>query len=413
MKKIFYILTAAVVALGAMACENEGLENVAPEVNGNVESLSFTAAIDNSRVALDGLNNVWVKGDVVEIEGFEFVCQEDGVTFVGEGDGIRALIGKEVTAWYNETIDSSKGVAGASLKGTGVLKEDGSAKLTFALQSALLKYTTAETVTFAGDALSAGFTPSNNDGVQYIPVKAGENLSVSYSVDGVTCKSITTTFEAGQIYNLGTLKAKRKIYVLKDDTYKYLYAYNTADTKHPLGTWPGTQLSTTETVNGKTFYVFTTDVDMDGTTYNYIINNNSNKEVKALDVKLDGNKYFRPSLVEIVQCSADDMKYKIYVYNQNKHATAPHLYVWNTSDSPVAGNWPGYNMTNKSAVATDYHYYDIPKSYAGKVIKFKCSLNGANESAEWSYTVNTDYFIGYYNNSGGKGFWNLGTTTAQ
>ncbi len=207
MKKIFYILTAAVVALGAMACENEGLENVAPEVNGNVESLSFTAAIDNSRVALEGLNNVWVKGDVVEIDGFEFVCQEDGVTFVGEGDGIRALIGKEVTAWYNETIDSSKGVAGASLKGTGVLKEDGSAKLTFALQSALLKYTTAETVAFTGTALSAGFTPSNNDGVQYIPVKADENLSVSYSVDGVTCKSITTNFEAGQIYNLGELTA--------------------------------------------------------------------------------------------------------------------------------------------------------------------------------------------------------------
>lgn len=215
MKKIFYILTAAVVALGAMACENEGLENVAPEVNGNVESLSFTAAIDNSRVALDGLNNVWVKGDVVEIEGFEFVCQEDGVTFVGEGDGIRALIGKEVIAWYNETIDSSKGVAGASLKGTGVLKEDGSAKLTFELQSALLKYTTAETVTFAGTALSAEFTPSNNDGVQYIPVKAGEG-SVSYSIGGVTCKSITTTFEAGQIYNLGTLKAAAKVWLLGD-----------------------------------------------------------------------------------------------------------------------------------------------------------------------------------------------------
>lgn len=204
MKKIFYILASAIVALGAVACENEGLDNIAPEGKG--ETLSFTAEIDNTRIALNGLNTVWAKGDVLVIKDYTFVCQNDGKTFIGEGDGINAAFStdEELTVWYNENLDSSKGLNGVSMMGVGKIVSGGEAKLTFSLQCALLKYTTTEEVKFEGTALSAPFTPASKDGVQYIPVKAGEG-SISYSVGGVQCKSLVKNFEVRKIYNLGEL----------------------------------------------------------------------------------------------------------------------------------------------------------------------------------------------------------------
>ena len=204
MKKIFYILASAIVALGAVACENDGLDNIAPEGKG--ETLSFTAEIDNTRIALDGLKTVWAEGDELVIKGYTFVCQNDGKTFKGEGEGINAAFStdEELTVWYNEDLDSSKGLNGVSMKGVGKIVSGGEAKLTFSLQCALLKYTTTEEVKFEGTALSAPFTPASKDGVQYIPVKAGEG-SISYSVGGVQCKSLVKNFETSKIYNLGYL----------------------------------------------------------------------------------------------------------------------------------------------------------------------------------------------------------------
>ena len=53
MKKIFYYLMCAVVAMGAMACQNDIDTDITPNENGG-EKVSFVAEIgEATRVALD------------------------------------------------------------------------------------------------------------------------------------------------------------------------------------------------------------------------------------------------------------------------------------------------------------------------------------------------------------------------
>lgn len=220
MKKIFYILTAAVVALGAMACENEGLENVAPEANG--EGLTITATV--SRVAWSEENLVptaWEPTDVITIEGYEFTTT-DGTNFTCNDAGVYDLCdGQPHVA--TTPFDSSKGLKGVSLKAEGVITVEGTS-LTFTPASALLTFTAESAITleataglFSGDATELEFAA----GKHYVAVNPttatlqgaiGKLKEGSYTA--VTAKE--GTFVAGQVYNLGTLKAAAKVWLLGD-----------------------------------------------------------------------------------------------------------------------------------------------------------------------------------------------------
>ncbi len=212
MKKIFYILASAIVALGAVACDNQDLDNIAPGVGG--DSLSFSAVIDNTKTDLSGNTTVWVKDDVVVFEGYEeyefvydgsanFTCTVEGVTAaLGDKDGL--------TAWYNKAgIDSTKGTAGAQLKAEGCSFTALNPSFKFAVQNAFLKFTAAEdaVVTIAGDnnLLSAASVEITGTGaVQYVAINP-KNATLSYSIGGVQCKEVNLTFAAKNIYNLGFL----------------------------------------------------------------------------------------------------------------------------------------------------------------------------------------------------------------
>ena len=108
MKKIFYILASAIVALGAMACQNEVDESINP--NTQSEGLSFTATINqDTKVAWEGLTPSWEVGDVVIIEnreivekGFKFVY--DGEKFTCTEEGVEALVGTTVFGAYGRLI---------------------------------------------------------------------------------------------------------------------------------------------------------------------------------------------------------------------------------------------------------------------------------------------------------------------
>ena len=65
MKKIFYILAAAIVALGTVACENEGLDNINPNINVDGDTVSFVAGIN--RTALEGVATVWDTDDTIVV----------------------------------------------------------------------------------------------------------------------------------------------------------------------------------------------------------------------------------------------------------------------------------------------------------------------------------------------------------
>lgn len=208
MKKIFYILASAIVALGAVACENDVMDNIATENEG----LSFVATIDNTKTDLNGNATVWVEGDVVVFEGYEqyefvydgsanFTCTVDGVTAaLGTKDGL--------TAWYNKDgIDSTKGTAGAQLKAEGCSFTALNPSFKFAVQNAFLKFTTPETVTLKGAGMfSTGdeVTIKGTGETQYVAINPA-NTTLSYSVNGVKCKEAALDFAAKNIYNLGEL----------------------------------------------------------------------------------------------------------------------------------------------------------------------------------------------------------------
>lgn len=209
MKKIFYILASAIVALGAVACENDVMDNIATENEG----LSFVATIDNSKTDLDGLKTIWSENDVITINNFDFAHQGEG-KFTCTDSEVSTLKGQSnLTAWYNEKgIDSEAGTAGAQLKAEGAFDAEGNASgFSFAVQNAFLKFTTTETVTLNGTGLfvvnkevSNEVTIEGTGETQYVAINPA-NTTLSYSVNGVKCKEVTLPFEAKKVYNLGEL----------------------------------------------------------------------------------------------------------------------------------------------------------------------------------------------------------------
>ena len=206
MKKIFYILASAIVALGAVACDNQDLDNIAPAGEG----LTITATIDNTKVVFDGMAATeWSEGDFVTIGDYTFnYVPADGVFRCSDANS-KNLVGETLPATAN-ALNSAKGIYGATFNADAKKIENG-VKFVFNLSSALVKYTTtAAGVTFGGTALSNDEVADADvvayNGTKYIAIKAGENLTLSCSVDGVKCKEVTgKTFEAGKIYDLGEL----------------------------------------------------------------------------------------------------------------------------------------------------------------------------------------------------------------
>ena len=219
MKKIFYILTAAIVALGTMACENEGFDNLNPEIKG--EGLYLTAEI--SRTGLENNMTTWTDGDVVTItfDGttFNFKHQGGGV-FFSDDEGVFSLKGQSgLTAWYNyEGIDSSAGVAGARLSAEGgSFDADGNASgFNFVVQNGFVKVeimndfkdpfvlTTSEAIFSTGNSVEI-----QGKGVHYVAINPNANqLTLSATIGGVEMKNGKVTFSGKKVYNIGQLNAE-------------------------------------------------------------------------------------------------------------------------------------------------------------------------------------------------------------
>ncbi len=215
MKKIFYILASAIVALGAVACENDVMDNIATENEG----LSFVATIDNSKTDLDGLKTVWSDDDVITINKFEFAHQGEG-KFTCTDSEVSTLKGQSnLIAWYNEDgIDSEAGTAGAQLKAEGAFDAEGNASgFSFAVQNAFLKVTTKgqfkdDFVLTGAGMFSEGdaFSIAGEVTDKYIAIKPTDaETTLTYSIGGVAQKVANIKFEAGKIYNLGELTAEQ------------------------------------------------------------------------------------------------------------------------------------------------------------------------------------------------------------
>ena len=217
MKKIFYILASAIVALGAVACENDGLDNIGLEVNG--DTVSFVASIDNTKTALNGLETIWDEDDTIVVEWngtpYEFKNSSENVNkFSCKADGLSAIKNANVVATYSHNndgnIDSTAGTAGALLTYTGSF-----ADIKFTVQNAFLKFTATESVTISADSglFSAGTELTFSAGEHYVAInanavdaKAPKKYTLSYRVGDIARDKAEYTPIVGKIYLLGELK---------------------------------------------------------------------------------------------------------------------------------------------------------------------------------------------------------------
>ena len=251
MKKIFYILASAIVALGAVACENDGLDNIGLEVNG--DTVSFVASIDNNRTALNGLETIWENDDTIivkwdrngddvitvndynpestETEAFKFVTT-DGKTFSCSAVGLSGIKAEKeiITATYSHNndgnIDSTAGTAGALLTYTGSFAELANGTKGFQVQNAFLKFTvagnTAVAITDNGTGLFSGELSNFSAGEHYVAIKANakdvveeEMVKYTFKYTAGEFEKETTTFVpvAGTIYNLYYIGEPQKAYL--------------------------------------------------------------------------------------------------------------------------------------------------------------------------------------------------------
>lgn len=219
MKKFWSIFTVALVALSAVSCSNN-FDEVAT-IEG--ETLSFNVNIDNTRTALEQVENVWktvwVGNETLVVsdgeKSYNFTnTTEDKNKFSCEAVGIRSLIGKDVTVVYNSVINSAEGAAGMTLAGATSSFSETEA-INMVAHNAFLKLTSEAdvTLTASADIFGDGTTRKNSIVVKgtdvLVPVYAGE-VTLSATIAESKVKETTLTLADNKIYNLGTLEAVKE-----------------------------------------------------------------------------------------------------------------------------------------------------------------------------------------------------------
>lgn len=214
MKRFWSIFTVALVALGAVSCNNNFEESIIGE------SLSINVNIDNTRTALEQgenvWNTVWVGDETIVVSdgtsNFNFVnTAENKNKFTCEAVGVRSLIGKKVNVVYNSVIDSAAGAAGMTLTG-GAESFSESAAIELTAGNAFLKFTSAVDVTLTASAEIFGNGTALQNSVTLkgenvlVPIYAAAEVTLTATIAEAKVKETVLTIANNKIYNLGTLE---------------------------------------------------------------------------------------------------------------------------------------------------------------------------------------------------------------
>ncbi len=240
MKKIFYFIASAVVALGATACQNDINDTVTPDQQGESVSISVTIA-DQTRVSLGNfeegygyklsfeegdqlcVSNAW-GGTGTDADFWFTYTKTEGDTYVFTctADGVGALVGTEQNVFYFGGAPAGNGsvcnTAKESISGVG-MNGDTSAFGTEPIVLdvlPVLKYSseypvtfTASKGTFSSEAgrWASSYTATKTGSDIYIPMYSSGTYTLTASIMGQEVKSKEITFEKNKIYNLGTIEA--------------------------------------------------------------------------------------------------------------------------------------------------------------------------------------------------------------
>lgn len=342
MKKIFYFIASAIVALGAVACQNDINEGVTPEQEGF--SINVTIA-DQTRVALGNLDEetkqrklTFTEGDVLVVREelqkgtnyfFTYTKGEGDVyTFTCEQEGVNSLVGKTPYVFYlgglHEQADDLKNygafcnTAAENISGIGMSANPtrysgkfGDKDCTISLEILpVLKFTAQEAVTISSEDNASLFFVNNSwantyttttIGEIYLPViSSGSDCTVTVTTESGFNKSFTETLGCGKIYNLGTIEKPApktyKVYVIAQPksaqaawTKVNLYTWDV----DPIVAWPGADITNQkETINGYTYNYYEYPETWTGKNVNVIINNNGTAKTTDIALgKLDKNYY--------------------------------------------------------------------------------------------------------------------------
>ena len=277
--------------------------------------------------------------------------------------------------------------------------------LEYTLDSRNLEFSDAScTVTF-GDTFTAPTLNGNYEGVTYgssnTAVATVDATTGSVTVVGVGETTITASAEATATLSAGsasyTLTVNTpKLYIEDDSDYSKLYLYMFDNEGN--NTWPGVEITETETVNGVQYKVYTVPADRVGKEYTYIFNNNKGAQVEeSKKIKFDKNNYIRVTkkYTEVVNASntGKDDPLTLYIRN-DKSWTKLNYYMWNTSNTSNPNKtWPGItvDMTKKTKIENNtYVYVELePHTYNRIIIN-----NGSKQTSDLTIPdANDDIYV--------------------
>ena len=217
MKKFWNLMLAALVIIGAAACtENyDGVEKT--------EGFSFYAEIANDTRATIADENgdktwetKWELGDKLYVnDTYEFVCTDvEKGKFTCYNDTVAELVGTAVTVSTDGKHHSLQGAK--AFYTTAAVENFGEGKVALQALTSFFRFTYNGEVkiSLSADAFRTEegvavneITVSGN-GEQFVAFwPTGEEVALSYAVNGETIRTTTKALAAGMVYNLGTLVA--------------------------------------------------------------------------------------------------------------------------------------------------------------------------------------------------------------
>ena len=232
MKKIFNLILAALVIIGAASCTKN--EEVAYQGG---EGLSFYAEIVNgdTRAYIDDSDEdktwetIWENGDVISVsydrtQWYDFAYNEVTNKFTCTADGVTSLLGQLVSIYPSANLNSKAGKSAWSFNGIQTeFTKDMTIEIT--ADTSFFRYTyngdkavtftvTADEKVFVVDGVdtdtvtfAAGEVATAENFVAFWPNNSGNplNATLSCSIGGVECKEANINLYPGKVYNLGTL----------------------------------------------------------------------------------------------------------------------------------------------------------------------------------------------------------------
>lgn len=221
MKKFWNLMLVALVIIGAAAC-TENYENVE-----KAEGFSFYAEVVNGTRATIADENgdktwetKWELGDKLYVnETFEFVCTDvETGKFTCYNDAVAELVGQDVTVTTDGSHYSLQGAS--AFYTTATVENFGEGKVALQALTSFFRYTYNGTNDVKLTLSEAAFRKADGTATNEIEVvgKTGEQfvafwptgneVTFSYSINGVECKSATKAFKAGMVYNMGECNDK-------------------------------------------------------------------------------------------------------------------------------------------------------------------------------------------------------------